>query len=319
MIGRKLEYLIALARERHFAHAAAACHVSQPTLSAAIRQLENEMGVLIVERGPRFHTLTKEGERVLAFAQHMASECERLREELSSDRGHEMFGILRVGVIPSAIPLVPKLTTPFHQRHARVNLQIINSNPPDVLRALEEYSIDVAITYIDQDSIRCGRSHPLYAESYALLTRKGTLGPGKKQISWEEAARLPLCFLAPEMQQRGSLPAGLFGHASPNLPHMETNSVDALYSQVRSGAWSAVVPRSLASIADNSDDLEMVALPRPGRPARVGVVMPDRELSSPLAEAFFRIALNAKIPWGRRTAKQAGSASHRDISSPRKN
>ena len=176
-----------------------------------------------------------------------------------------------------------------------MNLQIINSNPPDVLRALEEYSIDVAITYIDQDSIRCGRSHPLYAESYALLTRKGTLGPGKKQISWEEAARLPLCFLAPEMQQRGSLPAGLFGHASPNLPHMETNSVDALYSQVRSGAWSAVVPRSLASIADNSEDLEMVALPRPGRPASVGVVMPDRELSSPLAEAFFRIALNAKF------------------------
>ena len=250
---------------------------------------------------------------MLAFAQHMASECERLREELS-DRGREMFGTLRVGVIPSAIPLVPNLTIPFHQRHARVNLKIINSNPPDVLRALEEYSIDVAITYIDEESSRCGRSHPLYAESYALLIRKGSLGLGQKEISWEEAARLPLCFLAPEMQQRGSLPAGLFGHAAPNLPHIETNSVDALYSQVRSGAWSAVVPRSLASIADNSDELEMVALPRPGKPARVGVIMPDRELSSPLAEAFFRIALNTKIPWARRSAKQARAASHRDTS-----
>src|SRR5271165_5371509 len=107
MIVRKLEYLIALAREGHFAHAAAVCHVSQPTLSAAIRQLEIEMGVLIVKRGPRFHGLTEQGERVLAFAQRMASECERLREELA-DRGRQTFGTLRVGVIPSAIPLVPK-------------------------------------------------------------------------------------------------------------------------------------------------------------------------------------------------------------------
>src|ERR1700691_4078787 len=132
MIVRKLEYLIALAREGHFARAALACHVSQSALSAAIRQLEIEMGVLIVKRGPRFHGLTEQGERVLAFAQKMASECERLREELS-DRGHEIFGTLRVGVIPSAIPLIPSLTIPFHKQHAQVNLKIIDLNPQEVL------------------------------------------------------------------------------------------------------------------------------------------------------------------------------------------
>ena len=302
MIVRKLEYLIALARERHFAHAAAACHVSQPTLSAAIRQLEIEMGVLIVQRGPRFHRLTKEGERVLAFAQLVASECERLREELS-DQGREIFGTLRVGVIPSAIPLVSNLTIPFHKRHARVNLKIIDFNPPDVLCALENYKIDVAITYVDEAVSRCGRSHPLYAESYALLFRKGGLCSGRKSVSWEDAARLPLCLLVPEMQHGGSLPAGLFGHVAASVPHIETNSITALYSQVRSGAWSSVLPRSLASIADDSDDLEMIALPKSGKPARIGVIVPDRELSSPLAEAFFQIALTTKIPWARRNAK----------------
>jgi DNA-binding transcriptional LysR family regulator len=302
MIVRKLEYLIALARERHFAHAAAACQVSQPTLSAGIRQLESEMGVCIVQRGPRFHGLTEDGERVLAFAQLMASGCERLREELS-DRSGELFGTLRVGVIPSAIPLVPNLTAPFHKRHARVNLKIVDLNPPDVLRALEDYSIDVAITYIDEESRRFSRTHPLYAESYALLTKKGALRMGRKSFSWEQAARLPLCLLALEMQHRDSLPPGLFGDAAARLPHMETNSISALYSQVRSGAWFAVLPRSLARVAEDSDELEMIPLPKSGKAVRVGVIIPDRDTSLPVAEAFFRIALNTKIPWARRKTK----------------
>ncbi|HXC32264.1 MAG TPA: LysR family transcriptional regulator [Verrucomicrobiae bacterium] len=302
MIARKLEYLIALARERHFAHAAAACQVSQPTLSAGIRQLESEMGVCIVQRGPRFHGLTEDGERVLAFAQLMASGCERLREELS-DRGGDLFGTLRVGVIPSAIPLVPILTIPFHKRHARVNLKIVDLNPPDVLRALEDYSIDVAITYIDEEVRGSSRTHPLYAESYALLIKKGALRAGRKSVSWDQASRLPLCLLAPEMHHGDSLPAALFGDATARLPHIETNSISALYSQVRSGAWSSVLPRSLARVAENSDDLEMIPLPKSGKPVRVGVIIPDRDTSLPVAEAFFRIALNAKIPWARRRTK----------------
>ena len=65
---RELEYLAALARERHFGRAAAACHVSQPSLSAAVRRLEHDLGVSIVQRGRRFAGLTPEGERVLLWA-----------------------------------------------------------------------------------------------------------------------------------------------------------------------------------------------------------------------------------------------------------
>jgi DNA-binding transcriptional LysR family regulator len=304
MIARKLEYLIALAKERHFGHAAEACHVSQPTLSAAIRQLEIETGVRIVRRGPRFKGLTEDGERVLAFAQLTASGCERLREELS-DRGRELFGTLRVGVIPSAIPLMPRLTVPLHKRHARVNLKIVDLVPGDVLRALQQQSVDVAITYLDEDARLCGRTHHLYRESYALLTRKGALRSGTKSISWAQATQRPLCLLAPEMHHRDSLPADLFGAAAANLPRIETNSISALYSQVRSGAWSSVLPRSLASDAEGSDELEMLPLPRAWKPAQVGVIIPDEGHSSPLAEAFFRIAVNAKLPWARRKSRQA--------------
>jgi len=69
MFIRQLEYLATLAREKHFARAAEACHVSQPALSSGIRSLEKELGVMIVQRGRRFLGFTDEGERVLAWAQ----------------------------------------------------------------------------------------------------------------------------------------------------------------------------------------------------------------------------------------------------------
>jgi len=73
----KLEYFIALAREQHFGKAAEACGVTQPTLSAGIKQLEEILGVLLVQRGSRFHSFTPEGERVLDWARRIVGDCSR--------------------------------------------------------------------------------------------------------------------------------------------------------------------------------------------------------------------------------------------------
>ena len=83
MLLRQLEYLLALAKERHFARGAAACHVSQPSLSAAIRKLERELGVPIVLRSHRFAGFTPEGERVLAWAHRFLVAADALRHDLS--------------------------------------------------------------------------------------------------------------------------------------------------------------------------------------------------------------------------------------------
>lgn len=103
MIIRNFEYLLALNKERHFARAAAACRVSQPTLSAGIKQLEEDMDVLIVRRGRRFDGFTLEGERVLAWAQQMLEDCLRLRHELQGFRDHGMEGPFRLGMLPSNV------------------------------------------------------------------------------------------------------------------------------------------------------------------------------------------------------------------------
>jgi DNA-binding transcriptional LysR family regulator len=123
MVIRHLQYLTALARERHFARAAAACNVTQPTLSAGIKQLEESLGVLIAERGQRYLGLTGEGERVLAWAQRVLVDYDGLRQELSAMR-EGLVGRLRIGAIPVTLPIVPLLTAPFNRLHKRTDIPV---------------------------------------------------------------------------------------------------------------------------------------------------------------------------------------------------
>ena len=82
----KLEFLLALAREKHFGRAAEACGVTQPTLSAGIKQLEDSFGVLLVNRGSRFQGFTPEGERVLEWARRIVADSRSMRQEVSALR-----------------------------------------------------------------------------------------------------------------------------------------------------------------------------------------------------------------------------------------
>src|ERR1700756_1816080 len=84
----KLEFIIALARERHFGHAAEACGVSQPTFSAGIKQLEDMLGVLLVQRGSRFQGFTPEGERVLDWARRIVGDTRAMRHEINGLKGN---------------------------------------------------------------------------------------------------------------------------------------------------------------------------------------------------------------------------------------
>ena len=109
---RQLQYLAALAREKHFTRAAQACNVTQPTLSGRIRQLEQELGVPIVARGQRFFGLTPEGDRVLKWAHLILDNWHSLNQELGQIRNTkgDLVGRITLGVIPSALPKVAPIT-----------------------------------------------------------------------------------------------------------------------------------------------------------------------------------------------------------------
>lgn len=238
MIIRHLQYLAVLARERHFGRAAAACNDTQPTLSAGIKQLEESLGVLIVERGQRFLGLTGEGERVLAWAQRVLIDYSSLQQELGEMRDG-LVGQLRIGAIPVTLPIVPLLTTAFAERHGRTGIQVISQTSISIQRCLDDFSLDVGVTYLDNEPLARVRVLPLYRERYVLVIRQGMGLTDRRSVTWSEAASLPLCLLTPDMQNRRILDmhfreAGAESHAA-----VETNSLVTLWSHLRFGNCAA--------------------------------------------------------------------------------
>ncbi|HEX3954587.1 MAG TPA: LysR family transcriptional regulator, partial [Stellaceae bacterium] len=106
----KLNYLIALAQEQHFGRAAQACGVTQPTLSAGIKQLEEILGVLLVQRGSRFHAFTPEGQRTLEWARRIVGDERALRQEMRALK-QGLAGHLKIAAVPTALAMVASLTT----------------------------------------------------------------------------------------------------------------------------------------------------------------------------------------------------------------
>lgn len=280
---------MALAKEGHFARAAAACHVSQPTLSAAIQQLEAELGVPIVKRGQRFQGLTNEGRLVIEAAQRMANERDRLRHQLK-DRHNGFAGTLRLGVLGSTVPLLKTLTLPFCERFPHANLSVMLRSPFDIQQAFEASSLDVAITYLDQQLRRRCRVQVLYAEQYDLVIRKGTALSGRKSVPWEDLTKLSLCLLSPDSPIFGKSESEILAKILAKTPHIVTNAIWMVMDHVRTGKWGSVLPRPVRIMVSDDAALESIPLPNIGRAAPVGIAIPRREPASSLGEAFFELA-----------------------------
>ena len=293
MIGRKYEYLIALAKEGHFARAAMACHVSQPALSAGIQQLEHELGVQIVKRGRRFQGFTEQGEVVLAWAKRIELESKRLQQELRA-RNDYFAGTLRVGVLNSTTPFVSIFTLAFQQRFPEVNLRVMTHNPFEIQQGLEEFSFDVAISYLEDKSRLYKRSHALYTQEYYVLIRKGCLLSGRRSVSWEELRQIPLCLFPAETQVLGTEVSELLGEGNLGM-RLETNAMFVLLDQVRTGSWASILPKPVLFMVAGSDEFEAIPLPRTAEAGCIGIIVPHREPGCQLAEAFFEIATSTEV------------------------
>jgi DNA-binding transcriptional LysR family regulator len=290
MVIRQFEYLVALARERHFGRAAEACHVTQPTLSAAIRQLEEELGAPIIERGHRYLGLTPQGKLALEHAQRVLAEVEGLRRGVEMlDRG--VTGRLRLGAIPTALPIVAHLTAPFYARFPGVTVAVLSLTSQEIQRGIEDFELDAGVTYLDNEPLERVRARPIYAEEYAFLTPVEGPFAERTALTWREAAEAPLCLLTPDMQNR-RIVDGIFRSvgAAPK-PSVETNSIFNLISHAASGHWSSIVPRQLLQFFGIPETTRAIALIEPTARRSVGLVVADREPLGPLARNLMALPL----------------------------
>ena len=281
----KLEFLMALAREQHFGRAAETCGVTQPTLSAGIKQLEESMGVLLVNRGSRFHGLTPEGERVLDWARRIVGDTRNMHQEINSLR-HGLTGRLRLAAIPTALAMVAALTTPFRERHPNVQFTVWSRTSADVLALLENLEIDAGLTYLDNEPLGRVNSVPLYRESYRLLTSADAPLGNRDSVTWAELANVPLCLLTPDMQNRRIIDRLLKTSGAESRPMLESDSMILLFAHVRTGRWASVMPAKLAETLGLTETIRAIPITEPDEVHTIGLVIPEREPMTPLTAAL---------------------------------
>ena len=281
----KLEFLLALAREQHFGRAAEACGVTQPTLSAGVKQLEDSFGVLLVNRGSRFQDFTPEGERVLDWARRIVGDSRAMREEVHALK-HGLTGRLRIAAIPMALAMIETLTTLYHERHPGVQFTVLSYNSTEIFRLLENLEIDAGVTYLDGEPIGRVTAVPLYRERYCLLTSTDAPLGNRDKVTWAEVAQVPLCLLTPDTQTRRII-EGLLRAAGgdPNIS-LESDSMIVLYSHVRTGRWASVMPARLAATLGLTDVLRTIPIVEPEASHTIGLVVPVRQPMKPLTAAL---------------------------------
>jgi DNA-binding transcriptional LysR family regulator len=284
----KLEMFMALAREKHFGRAAEERGVTQPTLSAAVKQLEEQLGVLLVLRGSRYQGLTPEGQRVLEWARRLVADVRTMQQEIRTVRDG-LSGHLRIAAIPTALSYVPELTTPFAEQNPGVRYSILSRSSADILSLLENLEIDAGVTYLGNEPVGRVVQVPLYRESYCLVTMRGAPLSERKRVTWGEVGRVPLCLLTRGMQNRRIVDSTLAEMNADATPTLESDSIVALMAHVRSGRWATIVPQSLAETFA-SEALRIIPVTEPDVGTMVGLVTTRREPHAPLIAALLRLA-----------------------------
>src|SRR6476659_7095677 len=281
----KLDFILALAREKHFGRAAEACGVTQPTLSAGVKQLEEQMGVLLVNRGSRFQSFTPEGERVLEWARRIVGDTRAMREEINSLR-HGLSGRLRIAAIPTALAMVAALTTPYRERHPNVQFTIWSRTSVEILEQLDNLEIDAGITYLGNEPVGRVNTVPLYRERYRLLTSADAPLGNRDTVTWAEVSQVPLCLLTPDMQNRRIIDRLLKGAGGESRPTLESDSMILLFAHVRTGRWASVMPAKLAETLGLTETIRAIPIVEPEAVHTIGLVVPSREPMTPLTAAL---------------------------------
>lgn len=294
VLVRQLEYLVALARERHFGRAAEHCHVSQPTLSGAIAKLESNLGVMIVKRGRRFEGFTEEGARVVRWAHRILAERDALLADV--DRMHGgLTATVRIGAVPTAIPATPLITARFTARNGLAGVRIEALSSREIARRIAEFELDAGVTYLDDETPPGFRRVDMYCERYLLVVDEHHAVADAEVVEWEDAATLPLCVLTPEMRNRRIIDAIMASTGAHIRPSIETDNVGALYAHVAVGRLPSIVAHTWVHAFGVPRGMCLRPLreirPRP----MVGLVLPESSTQSVVASALEESVRGARL------------------------
>ena len=287
MFLRQFKYLVAVVEEQHFGRAARRCHVTQPSLSSGIKQLELEIGapIFLRGRGQRFHGLTPEGDRVAKWARSIIAHCDAMREEIASMR-NALNGKLRMGAMPSMSPILPLLLQMVRERHPGVIVDVQFIGNEAMKTSLNNFSIDVALTYLETADMGRRNTLPVYAERLSLLVPDTDEFRGRKTITWSEAAALPLAMLRPTLHERRFVDRVFTSLNCHPEAKVESESILHLMFQVQFTELCTIIPSHFKHMPGLHPGTRMLDLVGPIVSQEVGLFWAEGETMMPMARAL---------------------------------
>ncbi len=285
---REMELLVALARHQHFAKAAEACQISQPAFSMRIRNLEDKIGRSIVRRGNRFLGFTEQGEFLLRRAREILEDVKALEQELGSADG-TISGNLTIGVIPTALAFAAQLCTRLYNAHPGIVTNISSTSSIAIQQGLDAGTLDAGITYDDSLSEDMVRLQHLYDEDYVLVVPRSMMPKDRSEISWADAAEIPMTLLEPGMQNRRILDRMFREVGAVPQVVAETNGFVASIIMAQEGLAATVVPAVLTEAMGAFRGTVALRLVDPELRRAICLATPLRPHGLPAAEALRRL------------------------------
>jgi len=295
----ELRYVVAVARERHFGRAAEACFVSQPTLSVAVKKLEEELGVTLFERGPGEVSVTPPGRKIVEQAQRVLEEAARVREIAAAGRD-PLVGPLRLGAIYTIGPYVlPKLVPIMRRTAPSMPLHIQENFTHRLSESLKSGEVDVILIALPFDEPGIA-TRAVYDEPFLVAVPKGHDWEERKRISTDELTRESLLLLGEghcfrdqvldicnvvRAKERSSL-----------AKTVEGGSLETIRQMVASGVGVTVLPSTSIGAGGTGDLIRILPFSRPAPTRRVGLAW-RRSFPRPEAiEALRKAILACNLP-----------------------
>jgi len=264
----ELRYIVAVARERHFGRAAEACFVSQPTLSVAVKKLEEELGVTLFERGPGEVSVTPPGQKIVAQAQRVLEEAGRIKDLAAAGRD-PLAGPLRLGAIYTIGPyLLPKLIPILRKSAPAMQLHIQENFTHRLAEALKNGEVDVILIALPftEPGIE---TRAVYDEPFLVAVPKGHPWEGRKRVSSEELTKESLLLLGEGHCFRDQVLE--FCHTT-RARAIEGGSLETIRHMVASGVGVTVLPStSIGTNGGSGDLIRILPLTKPAPTRRVAL------------------------------------------------
>jgi LysR family transcriptional regulator, hydrogen peroxide-inducible genes activator len=259
----ELRYVVTLARERHFGRAAERCHVSQPTLSVAVKKLEDELGIPLFERSKSSIRVTEVGQRIIEQAQRVLDQVGVIKD-MAQDGKNQLNSPLKVGAIYTIGPyLFPHLLPELRRAAPEMPLYIEENYTANLRQKLRHSDLDaiiIALPFEEPEVVTL----PLYDEPFVVLLPADHPLTAKDQITAEEMSKEQLLLLGPGhcfrdqvLESCPPLVDAITKRTDNGQPELVTegSSLETIRHMVASGLGITVLPLSAATAIKYQEDI----------------------------------------------------------------